>query len=128
MCAGPHEIWVSNYYLIIAGLYVLVLHLSTAAKSVVQGDTNVIISCNFLNHKSITLYWRINNKDYDLYSVPAGEFKIDQNVLKLAYVTMDIDQWTMQCFTIDFTNEDNLNLGEFIVLDVRKSFKITSHA
>ena len=89
----------------------------------------MIISCNLLNHhKSITLYWKINNKDYDLYSVPARVFKIDQNVLKLAYVTMDIDQWTMQCFTIDFTNEDKLNLGEHILLDVSKSFKITSHA
>ena len=110
--------YVSNYTLfIISGL-----HIPIAAAKLIQAGKQASIPCIFVDQDRINaLYWRINDQDYDLYSVP-GVFNIDENVLILHNITIAVHRWRLQCFTI---NEDSLNFGEYTDLQVCKSFSVS---
>ena len=70
-------------------------------------STNINIQCD-LNRHNNALYWRINDRDYDLYSVP-DIFIIDgYEVLTLKNVNRNMNGWRFFCFTVSIDSNNEL--------------------
>lgn len=87
---------------------------------------NVDILCG-LDRQFRPLYWDIQGRVYDLYSVPSVFSINEDGDLRIATVDRRIDGWRFQCFTVDPNNEEWLNPGQITIVAVIYGGKLTMH-
>lgn len=84
---------------------------------VVEGlSSNINIPCD-LDRQFHPVYWKIQGRVYDLYSIPRIFEMISHESITLPTVDRRMNGWTFQCFAIDPANE-GLNEGTYTTLTV----------
>ena len=73
-------------------------------------STNVNILCD-LDRQFYPLYWRIQERIYDLYTIPEIFIVSFHGAIALPTVDRRMDGWRFQCFTVEPNNKDYLNSG-----------------
>ena len=69
-------------------------------KTALEGHTRTVdILCD-LDQQIYPLYWNIQGKVYDLYSIPEIFEALDHEGIRLRIVDRRMDGWRFQCFTI----------------------------
>ena len=87
-------------------------------KTALEGHTRgVDILCD-LDQQIYPLYWNIQGKVYDLYSIPEIFEVLDREGIRPRIVDRRMDGWSFQCFTIGPNNEEGLNFGQITTLTV----------
>ena len=87
-------------------------------KTALEGHTRSIdILCD-IDQQIYPLYWNIQGKVYDLYSIPEIFEELDHEGIRLMTVDRRMDGWRFQCFTIGPNNEEGLNFGQITTLTV----------
>ena len=104
-----------KYFLVY--LLVLTMSESEGLRAVEYLSTFVNILCN-LDRQFHPLYWMIQDRIYDLYNVPEIFTERTYGGITLPTVDRRMDGWRFQCFTIEPSNEDNINPGEIRELTV----------
>ena len=74
-------------------------------RNVVDGvDTNVMILCD-LNSQMDAPFWRINDRVYDFFHVPAY-FRVERYItLTIPEVNLSLNNYIFQCVLIDHTTD-----------------------
>lgn len=87
-------------------------------KTAVEGlSTNVDFLCD-LDRQFNPLYWDIQGRVYDLYSIPALFTVRGHEGITLGDVDRRMNGWRFQCFTIDPSTEEGFNPGLVTILTV----------
>ena len=78
---------------------------------------NVDILCN-IGRQHQPLYWRIQERIYDIDSVPGFFLVQGHDGLKIPTVDRRLNGWRFQCFTVDFNTAGGINPGQINELNV----------
>ena len=90
----------------------------TVNKVAVEGvSINVDILCNLVRQFH-PLYWRIQGRIYDLFSIPELFIIREHEAITIPTVDRRMDGWDFQCFTVDPRQENSLHPGQITNLTV----------
>ena len=114
----------TSYLAMASLLFVLLLQFeiavsqATISVTAVEGRSiNVAVLCD-LDREFHPLYWEIEGRVYDLYSIPDVFLVMEHEALLIPEVDRRMNGWRFQCFTIDPNMEGNLNPGQITLLTV----------
>ena len=90
----------------------------TIVKRVFEGlSGNVDLLCN-IGRQHQPQYWRIQERIYDLDSIPEFFLVQEHGGLRIPRVDRRLNGWRFQCFAIDFNTTEGMNPGQIIELNV----------
>ena len=73
-------------------------------RNVVEGvDTNVVIPCDLNSQMDAAPFWRINDRVYDFFHVPAY-FRVE-SYITIPEVSLSLNNYIFQCVLIDHTTD-----------------------
>lgn len=100
----------------VVSLYMFLICLANRHRlRVIPEGVHVDILCNLDIRRFHLLYWRIEGRIYELYSVPAV-FRVSGGKDLSIRVDRRMDGWSLQCFAIN--SEGGLFPDEITVLDI----------